>query len=617
MANKRQNVSFCKSLESLILSRPIHLGEWNLDGSDQRRCANALSLWLLAFSDLTLGTDRERCYSFANLQLYAGRLAGCDIGVILSTLKSLLGQLRLWQPHMGRQSFRAYKAFMLQAFDGDPLTKEIMWPMVTAGYPAFDSVWFFKINTLVQFWFRLTLQKVDWILDENIRAYADLEVQMNEWRYPPDIVEPLRTIITGWLTGFTLWGGRPRHSDGATTECRRSEGKANKFHATQIDAAGKCLLAEMGYEDHPLVGIRDPDYEDLIYVGFVPKGIDKKRVVGPESTGHQWLQHGVADLLDEWFNRHPEMHIQLHNQERSQFLCLQASRKMSHSTRDLSSASDTVTIRLLEEIIPHDNPLWWAIMQTRTEMAVMPDGSRLRLAKAFPMGSSLCFPLESLVFASCCKLACDTVGCKPDFQVYGDDIIIPNEATYALDHILESLHFEVNLDKSYGPYSCFLEACGMEAYNGLDVSPCRLSRKYDIVAIRRGVSPTALTGAVKLANRLWEYGLYQTRRALVKEILTGYPWVPFSCNTAKGIYHPDPGNDHLWSRVNRDLQKLEYYYQRMETDSDPGSDDDRYQILMEVYDLTQRSALMDPPDRIDVSVGTTRPMPALVWGDLA
>lgn len=616
MANSGRNLSY-QTLEAMLLSRPFTLDGHSLSKGDCERVSNALALWLLVIADLAESYSLGRCYSLANLQRCASRLSGCDVGLLHSQLKQLLELLRLWQPQQGCQSFRAYKAWFNQALTPDAKTWDLLWPMLARGYPEYKPSWFRDMNTILQFWSRLTLIDIDWIMDENLDAYLTLEQEMREWVYPSSLVSDLKEIVNVWCANKPSFDGIiPHHSNGATCEVPRGKGKERKYDVLRPTWAGRYLLAKtVGFSDHPLICEETVSRASLrAKVEFVPKGINKKRVISEESTYNQYCQSVYSAAMARWFDNNPSMNIHLDNQDYSRQLCLHGSRYMNYATIDLSSASDTVTYRLVKELI---RGTWLQpMLLARTPYAVLPDGSEIALEKFAPMGSVLCFPMECLVFSACCRLACDRTGCTPNYLVYGDDMIIPEAAVSALLSILAELHFIVNEDKSYGPYSCFLEACGMEAYLGFDVSPCRLPRRWDITKLRAGHSPELLEGSISLCNRLYDYGLYKARRATIGETLRVFPNVPFSVDPERGFYHPDPGNAHLQRRYNRNLQKCEVKCVLPKARVQDGRDDSRYQIVLEEYCQTRRRALMDPMDLIEVRSGPTRVTFNYAWRDL-
>lgn len=636
------NVRLGKSLEITLQGRPFSVGGTTVSRQDSLRLANAFTLWLLVIQDAAEVAGLERVYSDTNVQRCARQLAGCDAGIVQQSCKALLDAVRLWSPIMGNQSFKAYKALLLQP-EVDPLTTELLWPLMTCYYRSnCDTSLFREVNSVLQFWTRLTLKDVDWIEDEMIDAYVSLESEMEHWSYddaPGSTVDELRRIATNWMLGWTPWGAKPSHSNGATAEVRRGKGIAAKWRAMKLYANHEMLSAFTGYGSHPLKsGYLSGFCNDASKYSNVPKGVDRKRGINMEPTGNMFWQHAGFSSLEDWFNKHPEMGISLRNQERSAIRCLIGSLKLKYATIDLSSASDTVTWKLIQLLL-RGTPLLTFLHLCRTKVVEIPGRGLVRLNKFAPMGSALCFPMECLVFAAIACLACKRAGCRLDFYVYGDDIIVPAEAYHHCVEILNELHFTVNESKSFGPYSDFLESCGMEAKMGHDVSPCRLPRRYDVVQLRKQ-SPTQLEGSIELANRLYEYGYSRARKYLIADILQHYAAVPFSVNPELGIYHPNPTNMHLQSRPSNLYtrkrgtstlvrggvreHRAQYKIVRCVSVEELGPDEVRYQVCLEGMETDREPRYLSISGeplwhledmREPVRVGSTRVKLSYTWVD--
>jgi hypothetical protein len=93
------------------------------------------------------------------------------------------------------------------------------------------------------------------------------------------------------------------------------------------------------------------------------------------------------------------------------------------------------------------------------------------------MGNGFCFPLETLIFASLCAVSYDELRLKPDFKVYGDDIIVRKSCAARVLELLTICGFKANTDKTFleGP---FRESCGAD-FEGEDVRPLTLDYAFD------------------------------------------------------------------------------------------------------------------------------------------
>jgi hypothetical protein len=139
------------------------------------------------------------------------------------------------------------------------------------------------------------------------------------------------------------------------------------------------------------------------------------------------------------------------------------------ATIDLSSASDTISRKLVEVLLPPD----WveAIKQSRSPVGTLPDGKLITYQKVSSMGNGFTFELESLIFWAICSSVIDLLRpVERQLAVYGDDIIISTEVCQTTLWLLSYLGFTPNAKKTYtdGP---FRESCGKHYFLGTDVTP--------------------------------------------------------------------------------------------------------------------------------------------------
>lgn len=159
-----------------------------------------------------------------------------------------------------------------------------------------------------------------------------------------------------------------------------------------------------------------------------------------------------------------------------------------------------------------------------------------RFAKFAPMGSALCFPIESYVFASVVELAYRmhygqaSSGHLSGCSVYGDDIICPAEIYNLVVDILVSLGFKVNEEKSFSspPY---YESCGVEYLYGARINSIKHPRNH-LTSQRKVVSPDRIGLVTDLANTLFSSGYFLARRLFLRSmseisVRVGSRTVPF------------------------------------------------------------------------------------------
>lgn len=242
-------------------------------------------------------------------------------------------------------------------------------------------------------------------------------------------------------------------------------------------------------------------------VAFVPKTAKTFRSIAVEPLGNGFVQKGIDLFLR---NRLKRVGLDLSDQSLNVEMARQGS--IDHSeegfcTIDLSSASDSISIGIVELLLPRP---WFNFLNRVRSPSYELDGVVRRYEKFCSMGNGFCFPLETLIFAS----VCHAVGCGrsgKDFRVYGDDIIVRRKAFDDVVFHLKRFGFKVNRRKTFssGP---FRESCGGNWYLGEDVTPFTLDFELDNLS--------SLFKAINLSrrNRRTTVFLEEVTRFLVKQI---------------------------------------------------------------------------------------------------
>lgn len=213
----------------------------------------------------------------------------------------------------------------------------------------------------------------------------------------------------------------------------------------------------------------------------VPKNAKTERIIAIEPDLNLWFQKGIGGLI-----RHRlavRANLDLNTQVPNQVYARLGSESDKLATIDLASASDTVSLRLCQEVLP---PEWMsAIEHCRSPKGSLPDGTNVLYRKVSSMGNGFTFELETLLFWAAVQAVYElhpegTLG-RP-CRVYGDDIIIlSSHASYLID-LLAFIGFETNPDKTFsqGP---FRESCGKHYFRGTDVTPFYI--REDVNTVQR------------------------------------------------------------------------------------------------------------------------------------
>jgi len=291
----------------------------------------------------------------------------------------------------------------------------------------------------------------------------------------------------------------------------------------------------------------------------VPKTWKKNRLIAIEPCNQQFHQQAIkngmyyAISVDSFWSRH----IDFEHAEKAYPLVRTGSKNGSYATVDLTAASDSVSVGHMLELLRHYPGLSSWMMEARSCETLLPNGETVTAHLAATMGNAFCFPLESLVFGCVCLEAIDKCGGDIDysrFRVYGDDIIIEERYFDALIDLLKEYGFCPNLEKTFNGASRFRESCGLECFEGQDVTPLRLPRSFK--SLGRESSLDAISAWVSLANDCIDR-FPSVRKEICHALITEYRFaIPFSEDGSLGLQSVgEPNNSHLIGGYCPDLQR--------------------------------------------------------------
>jgi len=280
------------------------------------------------------------------------------------------------------------------------------------------------------------------------------------------------------------------YGPGASTNVKSAEASAIAKLSASLVCSEDCLphvgelLAEFPYlalhhgliDGGYIVSSKDDDGENYrfevpVTVGcgklvFVAKNAKTTRPIVVEPILNGLAQKGIGTYLKE--RMFSVSGLDLSDQERNRRSALGGSIFGDLATVDLASASDTLSIGTVAELLP---PVWFDFLGRYRTGTVTHEGVQIELEKFSSMGNGYTFELESLIFYALSIGVCQTLHLNEgEVSVFGDDIIVPTEAYELLKEVLEYYGFEVNTEKSYhhGP---FRESCGADWFRGSDIRP--------------------------------------------------------------------------------------------------------------------------------------------------
>lgn len=150
-------------------------------------------------------------------------------------------------------------------------------------------------------------------------------------------------------------------------------------------------------------------------VTVVPKNAKTDRVIAVEPRWNVYFQKGFGLMLRRCLLRSgQDLRTQLPNQQLAQI----GSDEDTFATIDLASASDSVSLELVRDLLPAG--LVHLLELCRSEFALL-DGEWAANKKFSSMGNGYTFELESIIFLAVVRSICGQC-----VSVYGDDIIVPS-----------------------------------------------------------------------------------------------------------------------------------------------------------------------------------------------
>ena len=147
----------------------------------------------------------------------------------------------------------------------------------------------------------------------------------------------------------------------------------------------------------------------------------------------------------------------------------------TYGTIDLSSASDSIALSLVQWSVPPSVLRW--INLFRSKVTRLPSGNEVELRMVSTMGNGYTFPLETAIFASAVRAVYRAKAIQPrlgtpsdNYAVFGDDLVVREDCYNATIRLLNRLGFHVNEGKSFnsGP---FRESCGFDYWLGENIRP--------------------------------------------------------------------------------------------------------------------------------------------------
>lgn len=274
-------------------------------------------------------------------------------------------------------------------------------------------------------------------------------------------------------------------ADGQDFYTKHFASRLSVTHRALYDIYVKRVSANSSWADAEIN--REAEFGEAVLVpgnrlAFVPKNVDTSRSTCTEPSVNMFLQLGLGQALGARLQRAYGIDLrtqQSFNRDMARSGSLEEGQR-SLVTIDLSSASDSLSMKMMREMLPADFMSYLEAL--RSPSTTLPDGSQMALNMVSTMGNGFTFPLQTMLFACIVRAVAsydqirlvtrpittrDKEVIPPNFGVFGDDIICEARLAARVMRVLELLGFVVNRAKSFtdrkGP---FRESCGGDYYNG-------------------------------------------------------------------------------------------------------------------------------------------------------
>jgi hypothetical protein len=332
-----------------------------------------------------------------------------------------------------------------------------------------------------------------------------------------------------------------KHGPGAVEEGYRANQKwsalsdAVKNAAFDVDTYGYADFGSSLEELFSSIKVSTPTNRNALFNGAsrstarlitVPKNSSARRTITVEPMLNQFIQQGLNIELRDSIDRCPILRncLALTRQEENQKLALEGSLYDNWATIDLKSASDLMSVKLVEAVFGRHGLFLDHMMDCRSTSVSCGDKAITNLGKFAGMGNALTFPVQSVCFAVICIAAIQNMsGRIPTrwslqrasrcIRVYGDDIIIQSKYAHQCVNWLHDAGLKVNVKKSFLAGN-FKESCGVEAWRGVDITPIYIKHRPD----QTSAQPSVIGGLISTSNQAWMRGLYEFSTCLRHEV---------------------------------------------------------------------------------------------------
>jgi len=307
-------------------------------------------------------------------------------------------------------------------------------------------------------------------------------------RSSPRLLDSARRQVQSVIYRFRESVFKPSHGPGAVTTSK--ETWRHRYQTIESIYPYSDIFFLSQNREH-IADLDDMDWPDNIEakVIAVPKDTRGPRLICVHPAEAIWVQQALRRELERaiclprsakgpW----PHGHIFFDDQSVNGQIALLSSKSRRYATIDMKDASDRISESLVQILFGRKYRYFGCCRAQKFRIPKFRTLKDLRgdIYSYAPMGNATTFPVQSLVFWAICVASLQRQGFHQPGAVFvfGDDIIVPSECAEVVVDDLESFGLLANRTKSFWR-GAFRESCGVDAFNGIDVTPVRWKTTLD------------------------------------------------------------------------------------------------------------------------------------------
>ena len=368
-----------------------------------------------------------------------------------------------------------------------------VWLRKLAAASVKDAVQLRYLRQLLLFCYKATVTHDIKTTEKSFQVFLETNLAVGRFgsdlaRVSPKLLDSARRHVQSVLYRYRETALKPSHGPGAVTT---SKSRWQHRYSTIEAMYPYSDWYSCYYNQDHLSHWDNMEMHDIIRAKLiaVPKDSRGPRLICVHPAEAIWIQQGIRRELERaialfryqpgpW----PRGRIQFDDQSANGSIALTSSRSRRYATLDMKEASDRISEPLVQ-ILFGSKYKWFGC--SRAQKFVIPRlGSHVNLVGDLhcyaPMGNATTFPVQSLVFWAICVASLQRLGFHQPGAVFvfGDDIIVPTVCAEEVINDLESFGLLVNRTKSFWR-GAFRESCGVDAFDGVDVTPVRWKTTLD------------------------------------------------------------------------------------------------------------------------------------------